>query len=405
MTLWLAMSVLLAAALAIAAWPLIRPRPLQSGDHARVYRAQLAEVEREESAGLTSQEDAKLARIEIQRRLIGAPHEATATNPREETTMTPTDRNTLLAVAAMVAIGSAVIYGVVGSAGTPSASRPLDPTAVGVAVDPLAARPAAAGVAPVDEMVVRLESRLKEAPGDLEGWRMLGWSKFRMDDFSGAATAYAKAVELAPDDAETLSSYGEALARAAGGLVTPNAAAVLEKSRKLDPANPRARFLLGLKKQQDGKPKAALDDWLEMLRTAPDNADWYADVRGRVVELATSSGVDVSARLPAPRAIPGGAPDPAAGPTAEEVARAGSMDPASREAMIEGMVARLDARLEKDPRDVDGWVKLIRARRVLGQEALAASALARGSAAFKGDSAALAQLAKAMSSALDLPQQ
>jgi cytochrome c-type biogenesis protein CcmH len=53
--------------------------------------------------------------------------------------------------------------------------------------------------------------------------------------------------------------------------------------------------------------------------------------------------------------------------------------------MIRGMVDGLQARLEKSPRDADGWIKLIRSRKVLGEEDAAKSALAKAVAAFTDD--------------------
>ena len=62
-----------------------------------------------------------------------------------------------------------------------------------------------------------------------------------------------------------------------------------------------------------------------------------------------------------------------------------AMEPADRSAMIRGMVDRLVNRLEKSPRDADGWIKLIQSRMVLGETELARQALARGIEAFTDD--------------------
>ena len=43
--------------------------------------------------------------------------------------------------------------------------------------------------------------------------------------------------------------------------------------------------------------------------------------------------------------------------------------------MIRGMVDRLAERLEKSPRDAEGWIKLIRSRSVLGETDKAKAAL------------------------------
>ena len=53
--------------------------------------------------------------------------------------------------------------------------------------------------------------------------------------------------------------------------------------------------------------------------------------------------------------------------------------------MVQSMVDRLASRLEKSPRDADGWIKLIRSRVVLGEAELAKQALARSIEAFNDD--------------------
>jgi cytochrome c-type biogenesis protein CcmH len=73
------------------------------------------------------------------------------------------------------------------------------------------------------------------------------------------------------------------------------------------------------------------------------------------------------------------------GPSPQEVQSAEAMPPAERSAMIQGMVDRLASRLEKSPRDADGWIKLIQSRMVLGETELAKQALARGTEAFTDD--------------------
>ncbi len=60
--------------------------------------------------------------------------------------------------------------------------------------------------------------------------------------------------------------------------------------------------------------------------------------------------------------------------------------------MIGGMVAKLAARLDENPDDLEGWLRLVRAYGVLGQRKEAEAALGRGRAAFADDKPALARL-------------
>ena len=66
----------------------------------------------------------------------------------------------------------------------------------------------------VNTMIERLAARLKTAPEDIEGWRMLGWSYSNTARYDDAATAYAKAVELDPSSADLKLAYEEAKAKA-----------------------------------------------------------------------------------------------------------------------------------------------------------------------------------------------
>lgn len=68
---------------------------------------------------------------------------------------------------------------------------------------------------------------------------------------------------------------------------------------------------------------------------------------------------------PAPSGAPGAAAPP--GPTAQDVAAAQDMSANDRQAMIRSMVARLAERLQSEPNDLEGWMRLGRAYGVLGE--------------------------------------
>ncbi|MEQ1719168.1 MAG: tetratricopeptide repeat protein [Hyphomicrobium sp.] len=261
--------------------------------------------------------------------------------------------------------------------------------------------PAGAAAGSVDEMIDRLAQRLKTKPADPEGWRMLGWSYASQERFAEAAEAYAKAIELNPGSGALKTARAEALVRQAGGTVAEDAAALFTEAVRQDGRDVRARYFLGLKKSQAGDKAAALEDWLAVLKDAEPGDAAAADVRQQALSLALELKVDISARLPAEAAL---APAPAArggildkltegatsqspppsppgeltpdskGPSAEDVKRAEAMTPEARTAMIRAMVDQLDQRLAAAPRDAEGWIKLMRSRKVLGEDGAAKSA-------------------------------
>jgi cytochrome c-type biogenesis protein CcmH len=233
----------------------------------------------------------------------------------------------------------------------------------------------------VDEMIARLVDRLNRNPKDPEGWRMLAWSYFNTERFVQSAAAYAKAIELNPQNADFRSSRGEALVRAADGRVTDEARTAFEQALRIDPKDPKGRYLMGLAKAQNGDKTAALDDWIAILDDSDLTDVWATDLMQQVTELGRETGVDLSARLhprkPAapggllgalqpPQTIPRTAAPAAGGPSAEQVRNAEALPASDRTAMIQGMVDRRASRLDQVPRDVEGWIKLMRSRKVLG---------------------------------------
>ena len=401
MMLWIVLTVMTSAAAVWMTVPLLRrleDRGTSGGHDIAVYRDQLAEVTREATDGLIDADQADAARTEINRRLLAADRQQVA----GARTFSLGERHfATVAVGSIVVFGATILYTFGGRPDLPSVRREAGssaPISVRQAVvAPQGAAPqASAGLASVDELIQRLVDRLKTSPDNAEGWRMLGWSYFGVERYAEAAEAYAKAVALAPDAASIRAAQGEAVVRAANGLVSAEAQRIFEATLAIDPKDPRARFFKGLAKEQAGSKREALDDWTALLRDAAPDADWAEDLKGRVETLGIELGVEVAAKLPVPNpatpqesAATGGilgklqqdyagrAPALERGPSAAEIRAAETLAPADRVAMIRGMVDGLADRLQKSPRDVDGWIQLIRSRKVLGEAEAASQTLAK----------------------------
>jgi cytochrome c-type biogenesis protein CcmI len=83
---------------------------------------------------------------------------------------------------------------------------------------------------------------------------------------------------------------------------------------------------------------------------------------------------------------------PQRGPSEQDVRDAETMSDADRQAMIQGMVDGLAARLEDDPTNAADWARLIRARQVLGQTDQAAADVARLRVALVDDPDTVAKI-------------
>lgn len=224
-----------------------------------------------------------------------------------------------------------------------------------------------------------LEKRVKDNPGDGEGWAGLGAAYFNAGRFNDAVTAYEKATGAIRNAAGLWSALGESRVMASERDPLPaEAVANFTKAVSLDAKDPRARYFLAVKKDLDGDHKGAIDDWLALLADTPPGAPWEADLRRTIEQVAKINGIDAAPRLaevkqPAPtmpvaaQGIPG--------PTAADLQAAGAIPPSEQRQMAEGMVSRLEGRLMTDPKNPDGWVMLMRSRMTLGQPDKASQAL------------------------------
>lgn len=396
MTLWIILTLMVALAVVGIAVPLVRRYETRADGKAAtlaVLKDQLAEIDGQERAGVASAAEAEALRTELRRRLLAESREA-ATDPR------PFGAAGLgrfaFGMAAIVALAATGLYAMMGR-----------PDLTAAVADPAAA-PADANAADVDGLIRGLEARMAANPNDAEGWRMLGWSYFQTARFAESANAYRRAVALAPDAPGHQSAFGEALVQAAQGSVTPEAAAAFEAAKRLDPADARARYFLAVLKDQRGDRQSALADWIQLLNEAPADAPWAADLRQFVERIAREDGIDLAGRLK-PAAAPAQAPSvldaslaattAAPAPTPDQVNAAMAMPAGDRQAMVRGMVDSLAAKLEANPRDSAGWIRLMRARMVLGEPQAATEALRRGLGAFgnsPGEQQALRDAAKSL---------
>ncbi|MGL3822133.1 tetratricopeptide repeat protein [Sphingopyxis sp. R3-92] len=255
---------------------------------------------------------------------------------------------------------------------------------------PSAADPAAQAAAPTDQLAA-LEARTRSEPNSAEAWTALGAARFDLGDFKGAATAYEKGVAIAPESAGLWSALGEARVMASDRDPMPaNALEAFQKAIALDAKDPRARYFMAVKKDIGGDHKGAIDDWFALLADTPQGAPWEADLRRTIEQVGQIHKIDVAPQLATtrPRALTADEMPVAAraipGPSRSEMEAASQLPKGQQDAMIEGMVSGLEAKLKADPTNVDRWIMLMRSRMTLGETAKAAQALKDGIAANPG---------------------
>ncbi|MEK0084961.1 c-type cytochrome biogenesis protein CcmI [Benzoatithermus flavus] len=349
-SLFLVFAVLTVIAVGAVLWPVFRRQhtPQRARFELDVYRDQLAEIDRDLERGLIAPAEAKAARLEVERRLLRA---AGSLDPEAKQPAAAGRHGPVLAAALAVPLLAAGLYGILGSPDLPDQpiasrqDRQQDP-----------------GRPDIRQMVAGLEARLQQNPGDVEGWLMLGRSKGVLGRPQEAVEAYRRAVALKPDDPRAQGGLAEALVTAAQGIVTPEAKGLFQRVAERDPADPRPDFYLGWADAQAGDYHMALERWRKLLAATPADAPWRPRVVDAIREAAGELELDpeaVLAQIPTP-------PATAAQPSQEDVAKIQAMSPEKRETFIRSMVEKLQARMDADGSDVEGWLRLAQARLVLG---------------------------------------
>ncbi len=145
------------------------------------------------------------------------------------------------------------------------------------------------GAPSLSQSIEKLKQKLANNPDDRDGWIMLAESHAQLNQFSDAAEAFSRAAELAPDLAYLHAAAAESLAMAAGGVITDEADAALDRALAIDADEPRARFYKALGLEQSGDKDAALAALKSLAENAPEGAPWVMIVRG---EINRMSGVE-----------------------------------------------------------------------------------------------------------------
>ena len=116
-----------------------------------------------------------------------------------------------------------------------------------------------------------------------------------------------------------------------------------------------------------------------------------ARLRGDPVEARPAPAPETAERAP-DEARPAA---PQEGGTGVSPADIAAMSRDEQDAFVTGMVDRLAARLEENAQDLEGWMRLARAYKVLGREDDARLALIKAREAFASDEQALGRIAGA----------
>ncbi|WGM40175.1 c-type cytochrome biogenesis protein CcmI [Caulobacter sp. NIBR1757] len=351
MSLWITVLFWTLAALlsALAAWLVLTfarrqaAAPEGADPGVDMHRRQLAEVDDLVARGLLSPVEQAEVRAEAGKRLLAADDAA------RPVTLAG-GRSFALAAAVLTPLAALALYLWIGSPGR--ADAPIrDRIAAWGKADPSTLTAA--------QVAAALTEVAKQRPNDPRLLQLLARARLESNDPFGAAKALREAVVLEPRNPELWAQQGELFVLTGQGEIGLDARKAFGEALRLDPRAASPRYHLALADIADGKTAQGLAGWRALL------ADLPADDPRREGLAAEISEVERTGKRPGP-------PQPAAAPAGPDM-----------DAKIRGMVDGLAARLEADPDDPEGWVRLVRAYGVLGETAKREAALARARTLYK----------------------
>ena len=365
-------------------WPLLKQREVLETNvdyNLKVYKDQLTEVDKDFQLGRVDPTELDAIKTEIQRRILTENVEAN--QKKQPKNLAPTTYVIFTLVASFLVPSAAIgIYANFGSPGYPDiplskrADLPTLKIAAETTVEKKKPNEEHAGI---DDMITNLRAKLKVYPNDLQNWELLGRTLLIRKQYEEASTSLRQAVSIFPSNLELRATYAEALVLAAQGRISREALKQFKLVSKSIPKDPRVRYYLGLADYQQKKIEPALRTWTTLLNETPQNAPWRKMLRSRIDQASKDLGIKTSepkqklsanqepkapSRNAAKRSI---LKEGFQGPTPEDIRAARTLSRNDRQEMINNMVEGLAAKLEDNPNDLDGWLRLSRSYKVLGK--------------------------------------
>lgn len=391
MILWIIAAAMTALCVVILLNTLLKAREAdrpRSAFDLTVYKDQLSEVDRDIDRGLLNDVQARSARLEIERRMLAANDSDQAGEAIDEPVEAgKSNRWTAWFLAAALPGLALGLYLNLGSPEMPgihyAERRALESEFQRAVGGDLATE------------ITSLEASVEAQEFDAHAWLLLAGAYGELERFLDSANAYRRAINLGAEEPQLYASLGEALVAASGGEVGVEARRAFAEAISLDAGNMKSLYYSGLALAQDGRLPDALQLWKGLVERSSPATPWRPLLEQRIAQLEAAvsnqqgqgeariagtdnAGSDNSGSASATNETA------MRQPSAEEIEAARQMPAEDRMAFIRSMVDQLAERLDGEPADLEGWLRLARAYTVLQEPESARAALERASQTFAG---------------------
>ena len=243
-----------------------------------IYRDQFKELEDELARGAISQNEYDESRLELERRVI----EESIPEKQVEPTNQKAGVYTVFVLVLVVPFFAVAMWAATQHLGDFRLDGGINEGVVDYNTGTVVRQ--AGEMHDMDSALKKLRDHLRETPGDIQGWMMLGRTMLTMKNYKEAEAAFTKADQLAPGNPAIMVDLADAIAMVQGQDLSGKPWELVQKALKIDPTNWKALMMGGTDYFNRGDYRHAVMYWERLLGTLSANDDMRAAVIGSIQE-------------------------------------------------------------------------------------------------------------------------
>ena len=243
-----------------------------------IYRDQFKELEDERARGAISQEEYDESKSELERRVLEESEPEQFVNGGSPKAGT----YTAIALVLLVPLFSAALWGATQHIGDFRLDGGKFEGVADYTTGQMVRQPGE--MHDMTSVLEKLRNHLRENPGDLNGWMMLGRSMLTMRNYPEAVSAFERANQVAPGNPAVMVDLADAIAMVQGQNMAGRPWELINAVLKEDPTNWKALMMAGSDFFNHGDYRKAVMYWEYLLETLPANDGMREGVRASIQE-------------------------------------------------------------------------------------------------------------------------
>ena len=146
----------------------------------------------------------------------------------------------------------------------------------------------------LQQFALGLRTKLQNSDNDAVGWTLLGRVYVAINHIESAIDAFERALQIDPNNIETLASYSQVLLMVNQAEYLTQAKLYLNRILELDPQNTGALGMLAMAATQQGDKPLAIKTWRKLQEFVPKDAPIYQSIEAQIAELSDTAQAKVT---------------------------------------------------------------------------------------------------------------